>query len=262
MNAIRATLLATVLVILALVVCVGTLARHGGSLRSAIDETAEADHKLPSISVFQTRPSDRFLVDPDEVTSGHPFKGVGSAQPHAGAHVHFDNSANRWPKDGREPAGYPAIYAVAHGTVSRVDLQFAQGTGNDRYGLDLAFAVDRSGRTFHFCYSIEPMIAEPSDGFYRRFLLVRTGQRVRKGDIVGYMYTPSGVRDAHIHFHLRVDGRNSFLAPAIFSPDVVRKFHARWARFGLDGGDPMPPCTGYRIGADENPFESAAQDKL
>ena len=79
---------------------------------------------LPDISVFQTHPSDRFLVDLDDFTSGHPFKGVNSAQPHAGAHINFDNSDKRWPRGGKEPANYPAIYAVADGVISRVDYRF------------------------------------------------------------------------------------------------------------------------------------------
>ena len=81
---------------------------------------------LPDISVFQSHPSDRFLVDLDDFTSGHPFKGVNSVQPHAGAHINFDNSDNRWPKGGKEPANYPAIYAVADGVISRVDFRFGQ----------------------------------------------------------------------------------------------------------------------------------------
>ncbi len=87
----------------------------------------------------------RFLVDLDDLTSGHPFKGINSAQPHAGAHINFDNSGNRWPKGGKEPANYPAIYAVADGVISRVDFRFGQRGGNDRYGLDLTFAVDPKG---------------------------------------------------------------------------------------------------------------------
>ena len=78
-----------------------------------------AADKLPNISFFETHPSDRFLVDPDEITSGHPYKGINSAQPPAGAHVHFDNRANRWPKGGKEPTNYRAIYAVADGVISR-----------------------------------------------------------------------------------------------------------------------------------------------
>jgi murein DD-endopeptidase MepM/ murein hydrolase activator NlpD len=156
-----ATLIALFFLVLALVIGVSTLTKHEGSQASAPEEASKSVHELPDISVFQTQPSDRFLVDFDDITSGHPFKGVNSIEPHAGAHVHFDNSANRWPKDSPAPAGFPPIYAVADGIVSRVDFRYGQGTGNDRYGLDLAFALDRSRGTCQFCYSIEPMIAEP-----------------------------------------------------------------------------------------------------
>jgi hypothetical protein len=217
---------------------------------------------LPEISLFQKQPSDRFLVDFDEITTGHPFKGKRSNQPHAGGHIHFDNSKNRWPKGADDAANYPAIYAVADGTISRVDFRFGQRGGNDRYGLDLAFAVDASGKACHFCYSIEPMIPEPKDGFYRRFLLVGEGKKVRQGDIVAYMYTPRGVRDAHIHFHIRIDGEHDFLAPAIFTSDVVEHFHTKWGTFGLDGDTRIPPCLGYRLDARENPFGTGAVDRL
>ena len=230
-----------------------------GSKTAAFSLAAD---KLPDISFFETHRSDRFLVDLDEITSGHPYKGINSTQPHAGAHVHFDNRANRWPKGGKEPPNYPAIYAVADGTISRVDSRFGQKDGNHRYGVDLAFAATRSGAACHFCYSIEPMIPEPSDGFYRTFIVVRKGQKVRKGDVLGYLYTPPGVKDVHIHFHLRMEGKNGFFAPAIFSPDVVRQFHSKWDGFGRDDGTPMPPCMGYRISADENPFGSGEKERL
>jgi hypothetical protein len=217
---------------------------------------------LPDISVFQTHPSDRFLVDLDDFTSGHPFKGVNSLQPHAGAHINFDNSSNRWPKVGKEPASYPAICAVTDGIISRVDYRFGLPGGNDRYGVDLTFAVDAKGNKFHLCYSIEPMIPEPSEGFYRKFITVSEGQKVRKGEALAYMYCPPGVKDTHIHFHLTVDGKKNFLAPAIFTPEVVRQFHAKWSGFGRDGETPMPPCTGYRISAEENPFGTWAKERL
>lgn len=217
---------------------------------------------LPDISVFQAHPSDRFLVDLDDFTSGHPFKGTNSVQPHAGAHINFDNSGNLWPKGGTEPANYPAIYAVADGVIGRVDFRFGLRGGNDRYGVDLTFAVDATGKECHLCYSIEPMIPEPSEGFYRRFIVVSQGQKVRKGEILAYMYCPPGVKDVHIHFHLMVDGKRSFLAPAVFSPDVVKQFHTKWGGFGGDGEMTMPACMGYRVGAEENPFGTGAKERL
>ena len=129
-----------------------------GCCESPGQPASEKDADLPEISVFQTKPSDRFLVDIKEITGGHPYLGVDSPHPHAGAHVHFDNTKNRWPKGKDEPANYPAIYAVADGIVCRIDTHFPLNGGNHRYGLDLTFAHDGKGAKYRFCYSIEPMI--------------------------------------------------------------------------------------------------------
>jgi hypothetical protein len=244
-------------------VCIGILgmltACNGSS---PVTATAGKAATLPSLLQFQEQPSDRFLVDFDAISSGHPFNGRRSTQPHAGCHIHFDNSQNRWPVRSEAPSAFPAIYAVADGTISRVDFRFGQRGGNDRYGLDLAFAVDSQGRLCHLCYSIEPMIPEPAPDFYQHFLLVKEGDTVRKGEVMAYMYTPPGVRDAHIHFHLRIDGRQDFLAPAIFTTDVVRQFHAKWGNFGRDGDTRIMPCIGYQLDARENPFATGPVDQL
>ena len=107
------------------------------------------------------------------------------------------------------------------------------------------------------------MVAEPSDGFYKRFILVQQGQQVRKGDVIAYMYTPPEGRGIHVHFHVRIDGSQGFYAPAIFSSDVVKEFHARCDGFRqANGGVEIPPCMGYRIRADENPFGTGAKERL
>jgi len=178
--------------------------------------------------------------------------------------VHFDNSANRWPKRGTDPANYPAIYAVADGIVSRIDTHFALSGGNDRYGLDLTFAKDQAKSACRFCYSIEPMCPEPSEGFYKKFLLVKEGQRVRKGEVIAYLYTPpSSVDDCHVHFHLMMNGKKAFLARGNFTPEIVRGFHEKCNGCREQNvGTSIPPCMGYRIGAEENPFGSGAKDQL
>ena len=219
---------------------------------------AHNEAALPDISSFLVRPSDRFLVDLGEITRGHPFLGANFARPHAGAHVHFDNSENRYPRGSDEPKNYPAIYAVADGTIGRLTTHFPLSGGKVRYGFDLAFARDGSGSTCWFCYSVEPMAPEPSQGFYSKFILVHDGQQVRKGDVVGYLYTPPTVHDCHIHFHLMVDGKKGFLAPAIFTPEIVRGFHEKC----YEGPTPIPPCMGYRLSADENPFGTGLKDQL
>ena len=220
--------------------------------------------ELPKISTFLTRPSDRFLVDIEDVSRGHPFLGVNAPHPHAGGHVHFDNRQNRWPQGTDEPANYPAIYAVADGVVDRVDARFGLPGGNDRYGVDLVFAKNESGAKCRFCYSIEPMCPEPSEGFYKTFLFVKEGQRVRQGDVIARMYTPpSSGAGCHVHFHMMIDGRKTFLAPAIFTPEIVEVFHKQCRGFEWSNdGRPLPPCMGYRIGAEENPFGTGAKDEL
>jgi hypothetical protein len=222
----------------------------------------KAKDELPEISAFLTKPSDRFLVDIKEITRGHPFLGMDSPRPHAGGHVHFDNTENQWPKGKDEPTSYPAIYAVADGVVSRVDRHFDNGV-NDRYGLDLTFAKDKTGSAYQLCYSIEPMVPEPSEGFYKKFILVDKGQRVRKGDVIAYLYTPPRIGGCHIHFHLMVDGKNDFLAPAIFHQNIVKSFHEQCDGFRWSNdGKAIPPCMGYRIGAKENPFGTGAKVEL
>jgi hypothetical protein len=235
-----------------------------GCTDSLQNVTSAPTTSLPDISAFITKPSDRFLVNVEEVSRGHPFLGIHSSQPHAGAHVHFDNTRNRWPQGKDEPINYPAIYAVADGVVSRIDTHFGLPGGNDRYGLDLTFAKDNGGAACRFCYSIEPMCPEPSEGFYKKFLLVQQGQQVRKGDVIAHLYTPPSSGDGcHIHFHLMIDGKKGFLAPAIFTPEIAKEFHKQCNEFRVRNDDTsIPPCLGWQLGAEENPFGTGVKEKL
>ncbi|MDQ1327080.1 MAG: hypothetical protein QG641_360, partial [Candidatus Poribacteria bacterium] len=216
---------------------------------------------LPDISTFIYQKSDRFIVDMDDITSGHPFKGIRSHQPHTGAHINFNNKYNRFPKEGSKPEKYPPIYAPVDGIATGIDKSFGQNTGNDRYGVAIAFAKDIKGSIYLFCYGIEPMIPEPSEDFYSKFIMVEQWQRVHKGDIIAYMYTPPGV-EGHIHFHIQRSNQNDFMAPAIFTQEVADQFHSKWKEFGIDNGTAMPSCMGYMLGANENPFGTGAVDKL
>jgi hypothetical protein len=216
---------------------------------------------LPDLAHFQTNRSDRFLVDLQYISAGHPFKGRRAQQPHQGAHIHWDNSKNAWPRGGVAVTNYPAIYAVADGYVDRIDNSFKVGT-NDRYGVSIAFAKDK-GTVYSFCYGIEPMIPEPTPDFYRRFILVSQGQRVRKGDVLAYMYLPPGAGGgSHIHFHIQAHNGGKFIAPAIFSDRIDEDFHAHWNGFGRAGTSLMPACMGYMLESDENPFRTGAIDVL
>lgn len=220
---------------------------------------------LPLITYFATNKTGRFIADLADVSDGHPFLGKRSPQPHGGAHAYFDNAHGRWPQGADKPENYPAIYAPADGFVVNVTRKFRLSTGADRYGVDLAFARTEDGADIKLHLSIEPFVPEPSPGFYEQFILVKPGQRVKKGDLLARMWTPRGQSNTHIHFQvMRNDGRGGFMVPAIFTRDVVEQFHAKGGRFQRSAApdERMPACMGYLLAAEENPFGTGAQDAL
>lgn len=237
-----------------------TSAGNDGVVGSGPGSVAPVD-ELPDISSFLDQPSTTFIVDEDVVGSGHPFLGARAASPHSGAHVHFDRAADTWPRGGDSPVNYPPIYAAATGTVVRRDDTMRVGA-NDRYGLSIEFARDARS-AFVLDYSIEPMVPEPSPGFYAGFIVPKVGDRVQAGDVVAYMYTPRGANGTHIHFDLMRSDAPGFYAPAIFSPDVMAAFSAQWGGLGTDGGAPIDPtCMGWKLAAEENPYGTGALDCL
>ena len=227
---------------------------------------------LPSIKDFHQRPSDRFLVDLEVVRRGHPYKGRRAERPHTGGHVYFNvqdisGSAKTIQK-------FPAIYAVADGIITRIDYSFrlremfepalGKQVANRRYGIGLTFAREgNTGVTFH--YSIEPFIDPRTNNFYDQFILVKLGQQVKKGQVIAKMYIPENRKLAektHIHFNLIREGGGGFISPSIFDEKIVREFHRRWNLFPNDPDAPIPPCMGYMLETDENPFERKIVDGL
>jgi murein DD-endopeptidase MepM/ murein hydrolase activator NlpD len=196
--------------------------------------------------------------------TGHPYLGTLAKKPHTGGHLYFNPPDHTL--DPTQPEQYPPIIAFADGIVTRVDEAFrlrpvffpSLGTtrSNVRYGVDITFA-HAGNRPVSFHYSIEPMV-DPGDlEFYRRFLNVVPGQRVRKGEVIARMYLPparADLENSHIHFNLIID--RQFQAPSIFSPSVVEKFAARWDQQRLREDWPIPPCMGWRLDRAEDPFES------
>ncbi|MBM3239382.1 hypothetical protein FJZ31_24075 [Candidatus Poribacteria bacterium] len=223
-------------------------------------------NELPDIQKFAHEKSDRFIVNLEDIETGHPFLGVRSKKPHSGAHVHF---ANVFPRGGYKPENYPPIYAVVDGIINRVDyclkLSNSMGESHERYGMDLSFAkASDNGSIYSLHYSIEPMVMQPSADFYRQFILVSEGQHVKKGDIIAYIYVPPDARGTHIHFDINnfQKSRDYFMAPALFTPEIVQKFYETWrGESSMDGDKPIPPCMGYMLGDYENPFDGAV-DKL
>lgn len=201
----------------------------------------------------------------DVVYGGFPYKGKRAATPHSGAHIEFDNHANQWPKGGTQAKDYPSIYAVADGIIDRITASFAvknsEGT-NDRYGINLAIAQDGTN-AWSLEYSIEPLVPEPSPGFYKPFMLVKEGDQVKKGQVIGYMYLPPGEGGgSHIHFELITTTAATMKAPAIFTPEVVNAFHAHWGSWGKDGTTAMSACMGWKLNAEENPYAAERVDTL
>lgn len=219
---------------------------------------------LPEIDSFRDSPSDQFLIDLNQMTGGHPFKGSNAKTPHPGAHAYVNNASGEWPRGGTGPDSYPAVRAVADGIVTRVITSTPDGT-NDRYGIHLAVA--RSGTAaYEFEYRLEPMVPEPAPGFYAGFITVTEGDRVTKGQVIGHLYLPAADTGSHIHFAVVNTATGGAMAPAIFGREVLREFYARWKATGFDAAegytDPIPPCMGWKLAAAENPFEALATECL
>lgn len=234
-----------------------------GAAPTVAPETTNAQG-LPSLNAFRQNPSDRLPVDSALIRAGFPFKGRNAVTPHTGAHIVFGPDYEDWPQGGTAPSNYPPIYAVADGIVSRVTDSLAVGE-NDRYGVNISIAADGTA-TYDFEYSIEPMVKEPSAGFYKTFITVKQGDRVTKGDVIAYMYLPKGSDSAHIHFELINSATQAFMAPAIFSKETVAEFYGTWKAGGFDSAEgfnnPIPPCIGWKVAAEENPLENKAVDCL
>ena len=226
----------------------------------------------PNISQFKTTPSDQFLVDINDVVDGHMYKGAHSTAPHSGAHVIFDVPSSDSITDN---ADYPNIYAIAAGTVSKIDTYFKVNhpqTPHYRYGIDITFASNEEN-TIRFHYSIEPFIDPGDPNFYTPFILVSLNQTVQKGDVIAKMYL-SDSEYAHIHFNLfkvKPSGSSTFQVPAIFTTEIMSQFEnkispANGGNRNFDtthfSGNWMGKCMGYKISAIENPFENKAVDCL
>jgi len=229
------------------------------STKSTESMSNNSTDELPDLSYWKTNKTDQFLVDMANVTSGTPFLGKDAEKPHSGAHLLITNKGNKWPVGGSSVTNYPPIYAVADGVIDRVTPTLKVGL-NDRYGINLGIAKEGS-TVWSLEYSIEPMVPEPSKDFYLPFVLVKEGQKVKKGDIIAYFYVPQKEVGTHIHFELIGNGVPTMKVPNIFTPELLATFYPKY--IGLkDGGKVVPNCVGYKVQEIENPFESVKVDCL
>jgi len=246
---------------------------------------------LPDISYFAENKSDRFLVDFDDIIAGHPYLGARSPAPHEAAHVNFSHSDPRW-LNASKPSDYPPIYAVADGVVERVETYSILDLTRDNppwwhvaYQIDMKIATD-GDTNVSLALSIEPRanLTNKPRSYFDDFVLVSQGDKVRKGDILGYMYVPPftervGQRaSSHIHFTLynfgrSVDGDSATYPPAIFTEEIVEQFgeiyrnpREGWASTSFEHdwmrGRGVPSGMGWMIDAQENPFGDNPLDVL
>ena len=259
---------------------------------TVVPTTTIFEPSIPDISYFSDNKSDQFLVDFEDIIAGHPFVGQRSPKPHNDAQVYFSNSDPRW-EQAVKPSDYPAVYAVADGIISMAEGENAYYNVRDKtnyqppwyhviYGFNLHFA-NKNGEKLMFHYSLEPYITlhdKPRD-FYKQFLLVEDGQRVKKGDVLAYMYVSpfeeriTGPNSAHIAFNLMFENKGPWdvFPPAIFTEEVVNQFHEIYSEptegwnsssYGndWDRARGLPPVMGWMIGASENPFTNIPLDVL
>lgn len=219
-----------------------------------------SDPALPPISTFLTQPSDRLPADMATVDQTSPFLGTGALRPHAGIHINWSNRDGRW-TIASAPSDFPAIYAIADGRVANVSADKPMGS-HDAYDVLLEIATGVAGEAVIAAYSIEPFVPEPSPDFYQAFIVVKQGQRVKKGDVLAYMYVPpTSTGSTHLHLHL--GSQAGILAPSIFTPEAVAAFAAEFGdRGGYENGVRLPACIGYKVSAEQNPYGTGARDCL
>jgi len=248
---------------------VGAMVTHGARVPTT-PEFSITLSELPELSDFIANPTDQFLVDMVYVSGGNPFLGQGTKSPDNGAHVHFYNSGNQWP-EGTAVTDFPAIYAVADGYVSKISPWEPVGGNNYKYDIWFVFA-QKDGTAVRFLMSIEPMTNPGDNSFYEPFIVVKEGQSIRKGDVLAYMYLEPNDDNhgPHIHFSVAPE-REEQQAPAIFTDELVEAFHNTWGILGFDrennvppneSDTPIPPCMGYKLAANENPFAESASECL
>ena len=239
---------------------------------------------LPDIKEFITYKSDRFFVDFEDIIAGHPYVGQRSPRPHNDAQVYFSNTDPRW-REATKASDYPPLYAVADGII-----QMAQGEGSyynvvdhsdsdppwwhSSYAFKLQFAQN-NGNVVSFLYQMEGYVIKDDETFFKDYLLVKNGQVVKKGDILGYMYVPTqeemvGTMQSSSHIAFSVmekvgSNKEQEMAPAIFTEEVVKQFSYlyRNPREGWEstsyGNDwsrarGLPDSMGWYVGPAEHPF--------
>ena len=241
-------------------------------------------NNLPDVKEFIKNKSDRFIVDFDDIVAAHPYVGSRSPKPHNDLQVYFSNSDPRW-LSATKPSDYPPIYAVADGVIQMASGNFSLYNVVDHSNSDppwwhsaylfkLQFAQN-NGNIVSFLYQMEGYVIKEDRNFFADYLLVKDGQTVKKGDILGYMYVPtfdemvgSMQGSSHIAFGIMEKmgpQEEQEKVPSMFTNEIIDEFSnlARNPREGWESksygndwsrGRGLPNLIGWMIGPEEHMF--------
>ena len=241
-------------------------------------------NNLPDVKEFINNKSDRFIVDFDDIVAAHPYVGSRSPKPHNDLQVYFSNSDPRW-LNATKPSDYPPIYAVADGVIQMASGNFSLYNVVDHSNSDppwwhsaylfkLQFAQN-NGNIVSFLYQMEGYVIKEDRNFFADYLLVKDGQTVKKGDILGYMYVPtfdemvgSMQGSSHIAFGIMEKmgpQEEQEKVPSMFTNEIIDEFSnlARNPREGWESksygndwsrGRGLPNLIGWMIGPEEHMF--------
>ena len=227
-------------------------------VRSGGSQGPTSASALPGLSALVSKRTEVLPIDISNAASIAPFLGSRSHMPHRGIHVNFTGTGPF--AAAMEPSAYPAVRAVADGVVGAVEPLREMGA-HQAYSINLV--IGQEGREeITLNYSLEPFVRQPSPQFYSSFIKVSSGQKVKKGDVIAYLYVPPGqASGTHLHFHMNVG--QSMGAPTIFTPDAVSRLQQKFGDpGGMLNGARLPACIGYMVSAAENPLGTGAVDCL
>lgn len=233
-------------------------ARVWKPVRGSSSQGSASTSSLPTLATLVSSRSDVLPIDITNAASIAPFLGSRSHMPHRGIHVNFTGTGPFAAQ--QQPSAYPAVRAVADGVVGAVEPLREMGP-HQAYSINLI--IGQEGRDeITLNYSLEPFVREPAPRFYSDFIKVNSGQKVKKGDVLAYLYVPPGqMSGTHLHFHMNVG--QSMGAPTVFTPDAVSRLQQKFGDpGGTINGAKLPACIGYMVSAGENPLGTGAVDCL
>ena len=169
----------------------------------ALDGKDEAETQPPAplagISIPSRMPLDDARMSSNFGMRTHPV--LGGRRNHAG----IDLAA---------PTGTP-VYATADGIVSRADWFSSYG---------LYISIEHGGE-------LQTRYAHLSR------LAVESGQRVRKGEIIGYVGSTGRSTGPHLHYEVRIAGAAVNPVPYMVESEAQQAFALATGRGGMGGGD-------------------------